>query len=247
LPYLQNVKLVKVESDKIQQDLINYEKHLVVNNYKFGVLYWKTGQKEEDEFYCNKEGSPDYEEFLNFLGEKIVLQGWSKFRGGLNVKDNFTGTHSVYTVYRNYEIMYHIATLIPYTELDPQQVERKRHLGNDVVVILFRDEDNKEPFNPNIMRSHVNHIFAIVQPDKSSGTTKYRLAFASKQGVPPYNPLLPKDGIFDKSDPLLRDFLITKLINGERMAMYGQEFSTKMNNTRQTLLSNMYKTYGPNK
>jgi RAP1 GTPase activating protein 1 len=35
--------------------------------------------------------------------------------------------------------MFHVATYIPFTPEDRQQVERKRHLGNDIVVIVFRD------------------------------------------------------------------------------------------------------------
>ena len=60
--------------------------------------------------------TPDYEEFLEWLGERITLKGWSKYRGGLDVKSkpiifcnlpvaNTTGTHSVYTEHRGYEIM----------------------------------------------------------------------------------------------------------------------------------------------
>ena len=30
--------------------------------------------------------SPDFEEFLQFIGERITLKGWDKFRGGLDVK-----------------------------------------------------------------------------------------------------------------------------------------------------------------
>ena len=35
--------------------------------------------------------------------------------------------------------MFHVATYIPFTPEDRQQVERKRHLGNDIVVIVFKD------------------------------------------------------------------------------------------------------------
>ena len=105
--------------------------------------------------------SPEYEEFLEFLGEKIQLKGWDKYRGGLDVKskvffytnfgvslssitsaplinkDDTTGTHSIYTVHCGLSIMFHVATMIPFTAGDEQQVERKRHLGNDIVVIVF--------------------------------------------------------------------------------------------------------------
>lgn len=32
--------------------------------------------------------SPNFEEFLQFLGEKIRLKGWDKYRGGLDIKCN---------------------------------------------------------------------------------------------------------------------------------------------------------------
>ncbi len=31
------------------------------------------------------KGSPAFEEFLDFLGARIKLEGWTKFRGGLDV------------------------------------------------------------------------------------------------------------------------------------------------------------------
>ena len=49
-----------------------------------------------------------------------------------NVLVNTTGSHSVYTKFNEFEIMYHVAPLLPYQDFDEQRVERKRHLGNDV-------------------------------------------------------------------------------------------------------------------
>jgi len=51
--------------------------------------------------------------------------------------------------------MFHVSTLLPFFPDDPQQVERKRHLGNDVVLIIFREEPN-EPFSPLTIRSQFN-------------------------------------------------------------------------------------------
>jgi len=50
-----------------------------------------------------------------------------------------TGTHSVYTTMDDYEIMFHVSTLLPHNPRDPQQVERKRHIGNDICVIVYLD------------------------------------------------------------------------------------------------------------
>lgn len=34
-----------------------------------------------------------------------------------------TGTHSLYTTYKDYEIMFHVSTLLPYTPNNKQQVK----------------------------------------------------------------------------------------------------------------------------
>ena len=44
------------------------------------------------------------------------------FRGGLDVQHGQTGTHSLYTKYHNHEVMFHVSTLLPYTDGDTQQV-----------------------------------------------------------------------------------------------------------------------------
>ena len=89
-----------------------------------------------------------------------------------------------------------MSTLLPFYPEDPQQLERKRHLGNDVCLIIFREEgctgalslalllcyklccclNATEPFNPSIIRSHFNHVFVVVQPDRSSGALHYKCA-----------------------------------------------------------------------
>lgn len=39
---------------------------------------------------------------------------------GVSVSADSTGTHSLYTTYQDYEIMFHVSTLLPYT---PKQTE----------------------------------------------------------------------------------------------------------------------------
>lgn len=46
----------------------------------------------------------------------------SSFRGGLDVSHGQTGAESVYTVFRDREIMFHVSTKLPFTEGDTQQV-----------------------------------------------------------------------------------------------------------------------------
>lgn len=38
-----------------------------------------------------------------------------------------TGTHSLYTTYQGYEVMFHVSTMLPYMPNNPQQVRVYKH------------------------------------------------------------------------------------------------------------------------
>ena len=103
----------------------------------------------------------------------------------------------MYTCYRDIEVMFHVAPLLPHFADDHQQIEKKRHLGNDVCLLIFREEGVKEPFSPLKIRSQFNHVFVIVQADRSSGSLRYRVACTNKPGVAKYGPPIPASGNFD--------------------------------------------------
>lgn len=74
-----------------------------------------------------------------------------------------TGKYSVYTIYEGHEIMFHVSTLLPFSKDNRQQVERKRHIGNDIVNIVFVDlEDTTQEvqsfFNPTYIKSQFTRI-----------------------------------------------------------------------------------------
>lgn len=49
-----------------------------------------------------------------------------RFRGGLDVCHGQTGSKAVYTSFHGREIMFHVATKLPFTDGDPQQVSQCR-------------------------------------------------------------------------------------------------------------------------
>jgi len=189
------------------------KKNLINNNFKIGVLYSREGQIKEEEMFSNEHGSYLFEEFLDLLGDRIKLNGFSGFRGGLDVTNDTTGSESVYTVWRDNSIMFHVSTLLPFYLNTPQQVERKRHIGNDIVVIVFKEGNN--PLNPLTIVSSFIHIIIVVQPILEKSKTFYRISVGSKALVPTFSPPLPEDpSIISKED--LRDYILCKAINGER-------------------------------
>jgi RAP1 GTPase activating protein 1 len=81
----------------------------------------------------------------------------------LDIHGDNTGEYSIYEVFNNVEIMFHVSTMLPLIINDNnQQIERKRHIGNDRVVIIFQDENT--PFSPHMITSKVTHVYLIIQP-----------------------------------------------------------------------------------
>uniref|UniRef100_A0A2K5IBT2 Rap-GAP domain-containing protein n=1 Tax=Colobus angolensis palliatus TaxID=336983 RepID=A0A2K5IBT2_COLAP len=107
---------------KASQMIVSYDEHEVNNTFKFGVIYQKARQTLEEELFGNNEESPAFKEFLDLLGDTITLQDFKGFRGGLDVTHGQTGAESVYTTFRDREIMFHVSTKLPFTEGDAQQV-----------------------------------------------------------------------------------------------------------------------------
>lgn len=223
--------------------LKDYEDKLFVTRYKFGILY-VTGDQgaNEDEMYSNRTGSERFEHFITRLGTKVAMRGWHKYRAGLDITEDATGPYSIYTEWRGFEIMFHVSTYLPYSETNHQQVERKRHLGNDIVILVFHD--GKGVFDPSCIRSHFNHVFIVVRPVFVEGekTPHYKLSVVYKGEVLPFLPRFPKDYIFEEGE-YFREFVLTKLINAENSALRTSQFTTKSFNTKKDILLDITDKY----
>jgi len=148
----------------LSEDIFKFELRQLVKGYKFGVIYASKGQTKEEEFYGNTKETKQFTEFLEWIGNHITLKNWNGYSAGLDVTNDKTGTHSYHREFCGFEVMFHVSTKLPYIQDDEQQLERKRHIGNDVVVIIFQDGD--EPFDPSVMHSIYNHVYFIIRKDK---------------------------------------------------------------------------------
>eukprot|EP01094_Clydonella_sp_ATCC50884_P026801 TRINITY_DN7470_c0_g1_i1.p1 TRINITY_DN7470_c0_g1~~TRINITY_DN7470_c0_g1_i1.p1 ORF type:complete len:847 (-),score=184.42 TRINITY_DN7470_c0_g1_i1:146-2602(-) len=238
--------LERVKDDSFRQKLQKLERDLAEQSrYKFGIIYRKRGQVSDDDMLSNRSSSRDLSSFLDFLGDKIRLKGWNRFRGGLDISGDTTGKFSYYTSLlledSEFEIVFHVSTLLPFMADNPQQLARKRHIGNDVVVLIFQDED-ADPFTPQDIASHFNHAFVVVQPIKKDGCVQYAVNVLYKDSVTlKPTPDLPAPAIFDRDDEF-RHFILTKMINAERVAMKGPSFSRRLAATRKAVLTDCVQT-----
>jgi hypothetical protein len=76
-----------------------------------------------------------YEKFLGVLGSQVLLKDFAGFAGGLDTKNGRTGEKTIYTKWKDFEIVYHCTTLLPFKEGDDQQIDRKRHIGNGIFTL----------------------------------------------------------------------------------------------------------------
>ncbi|XP_076138768.1 rap1 GTPase-activating protein 2a isoform X3 [Alosa pseudoharengus] len=220
------------------QLIVSYDEHEVNNTFKFGVIYQKFGQTSEEELFGNNEETPAFTEFLGIMGDTIELQDFKGFRGGLDVSHGQTGTQSVYTTFRQREIMFHVSTKLPFTEGDVQQLQRKRHIGNDIVATVFQEDAT--PFVPDMIASNFLHAYVLVQVENPcTDHTTYKVSVTAREDVPAFGPPLPNPAVFKKG-PEFRDFLLTKLMNAENACYKSDKFAKLEGRTRAALLDNLH-------
>ncbi|KAL2098609.1 hypothetical protein ACEWY4_005089 [Coilia grayii] len=224
-----------LNTPKVTEQLMKLDEQGLSFQVKVGLMYCRAGQSTEEEMYNNESAGPALLEFLQLLGDTVRLKGFTKYRAQLDTKTDSTGTHSLYTSYKDYEIMFHVSTMLPYTPNNKQQLLRKRHIGNDIVTIVFQ-EPGALPFTPKNIRSHFQHVFIVVRAhNPCCDNTCYSVAVTRSRDVPAFGPPVPRGVTFPKST-VFRDFLLAKVVNAENAAHKSDKFAAMATRTRQEYL-----------
>ncbi|XP_062860492.1 signal-induced proliferation-associated 1-like protein 3 [Trichomycterus rosablanca] len=228
-----------LNTPKVTEQILKLDEQGLSQKHKVGILLCRADQSTEEEMYNNEEATPAFTAFLQLLGETVCLKGFNKYAAQLDTKTDSTGTHSLYTTYQGYEIMFHVSTMLPYMPNNPQQLLRKRHIGNDIVTIIFQ-ETGALPFTPQNIRSHFQHVFVIVRVhNPGSENTCYSVAVTRMKDVPPFGPPLPPSGMMFRDPAAFRSFLLAKIINAENAAHKSEKFHTMAARTRQGYLRDL--------
>uniref|UniRef100_A0A8D0L905 Tuberin n=1 Tax=Sphenodon punctatus TaxID=8508 RepID=A0A8D0L905_SPHPU len=135
------------------------------DTHKIAVLYVGEGQNNSEiAVLSNEHGSYRYTEFLTGLGKLIELKDCQPdkiYLGGLDV----CGEDGQFTYCWHDDIMqaiFHIATLMPTKEMDKNRCDKKRHLGNDFVSIIYNDSG--EDFKLGTIKGQFNFVHVIINP-----------------------------------------------------------------------------------
>ncbi|KAI7847272.1 hypothetical protein BDC45DRAFT_452061, partial [Circinella umbellata] len=191
----------------LEKELLRFDELVAPKHYKFGVLNVKENQTSEEEWLNNTEISSSFQRFLDLIGKRIKLQGYTCYAAGLDTKSGETGEYSYISRWHNQEIMFHVPSLMPWREQDKQQIHRKRHIGNDIVSLVFVEGNGK--FDPRAIRSQFLHVFVVVHLDyDKEGNEQWFIEVVHHPNVQPFGPIIPMASQLSTNQ--LRDFLLLK-------------------------------------
>ncbi|KAI7853327.1 hypothetical protein BDC45DRAFT_151923 [Circinella umbellata] len=204
---LKKIDQETMVSTGLESDILRLDEQAVHDRCKFGVILVKEGQTKEEEWLSNEHDSEKLDRFLQIIGRRVALQGYAGWAGGLDRRSGDSGEHTFVEDWKEHNIAYHVSTLIPSRQGDKQQVQKKRHIGNDIVCIVFAE--GKQPFNPAAIKSQFLHVFIVVHEEEWEGKTGWRVEVAMAEPVPAFSPALPeKSTFFHESE--LRSFILAK-------------------------------------
>ncbi|KAG0169913.1 hypothetical protein DFQ28_000907 [Apophysomyces sp. BC1034] len=225
---LRHVDTDAMVSSGIENEILKLDETVIHTRYKFGVLYVKEGQTKEEEWFSNQHDSEKFDRFLNVIGQKVELQGYSGWAAGLDTKSGDSGEYTYIGEWNENTLAFHVSTLIPSRSGDKQQIQRKRHIGNE----------GKQPFNPTAIKSQFLHVFIVVHEETWEEKIGWRVEIVTVQDVPDFGPPLPPKGLFfDKAE--LRSFILAKLVNAEYAALKSPKFAQPMARAREGILTNI--------
>lgn len=223
------------KSPKVEDSLIKIDEIMLTKKHKVGVIFCKENQINEDEMYANDEISSLYEQFLSQLGQKIKLQDFTGFLGGLDNQNDRTGSHSIYNVYFGREIMFHVASLLPSSA---NNISRKRFIGNNVVTIIFQ-QPNSLPLDVRYFLSKFQHIFIVVRASYDlENNVIYKVSLIKTDDIPYFGPKIDKESY--KPGVEFQKFILLLIVNACCVGNKATKLTEMFVKTRMELLKNLW-------
>jgi hypothetical protein len=172
------------QDEALERTLNSFDRNSTVDGHKIGVIYIREGQTGEAEILANTSGSRDYEDFLARLGTLIRLKGATFNTQGLDRSDDSDGLYAYCWRDRANEIVFHVTTMMP-TDLEnqPMCVNKKQHIGNDFVNIIWND--SSELFKFDTFPSAFNYVYIVITPDADADFVALRKSRNNGSASPP--------------------------------------------------------------
>lgn len=175
------------ESTKFKRQL----KQLDANGHgreivKIGLVYVKEKQEDEKIILRNeaKNTSELYNEYVEGMAVVADIQKHCGYIGGLD-RSGSVGSTLLYYRDALHELVIHEVVRMPTSEKDPLQILKKRHVGNDIVHIIW--SEHYRDYKPQTIVSQFNDAHIIIYPMPNG---LFRIKIAKKKEVSHFGPLL---------------------------------------------------------
>ncbi|XP_070391130.1 tuberin isoform X3 [Dermacentor albipictus] len=154
------------ESD-VERSVGVFDHILTYETHRMGLLYVGPGQSGQEQcILSNTHGSVRYTALLRGLGSLVRLSELDPRRtylGGLACTGE-DGTYCLCWQDDVTQVVFHVATLMPNVENDRHRGNKKRHIGNDYVHIVYNE--SSEPYNLATIRGDCHCVCVVVEPLK---------------------------------------------------------------------------------
>ena len=158
-PYVKLVPEASIPA--LNRSINNLDRIPVIDTHKVGILYVAPGQTDETEILCNTHGSPAYTRFLEEIGRLINLRGQvDVYAGGLDPDEDGDYAYAWWDDIG--QILYHTATMMPTKPEDPKCNNKKSHIGNDFVRIVWNDSGH--PYRFDTLSTQYQFLNIVIEP-----------------------------------------------------------------------------------
>jgi hypothetical protein len=148
-------------NSKSWRSIVSLDKLYERETHKIGLIYVGRGHQTQKELFHNEKTSYNFESFSQGVGWHVDLGGKHLgFMGGLDPLGT-TGKFAPYFANSSAEVLFHVPTMMPTNRQDPQQVHKKRHVGNDHVHIIVTEDDFD--YRTSTIISQFNDVHIVVR------------------------------------------------------------------------------------
>lgn len=132
--------------------------------HKIGVLYVGRGQTHNEvEILSNRYGSLRYMDFIQNLGALVSLKNAKELNLFIDMETDGRDGNFTYVWQDDIiQVTFHVATLMPNKDDDPNRTEKKKNIGNDYVSIVYNESG--EEYNLNTIKGQFNYACIIIEP-----------------------------------------------------------------------------------
>jgi len=151
-------------SERFKRNMMLVDKTPGRSVHKIGLIYVREGQELQGEILANSSGSDLYKDFVAGLGWPVDLASHRGYMGGLD-KSGTCGNETIYWADSQTEVIFHQVVSMPTHPDDPQQIQKKRHVGNDFVHIIWCE--HIRDYNPLTITSRFNEAHIVIYPESN--------------------------------------------------------------------------------